>query len=115
MGTPQKIFAANLCAAWVILLWVSVHAVAAMGINAAGTVFIADFSHPWRAQFGTDFAIHLLLVASWLVWRSRSWLVGIICAALAINLGSLFTLAFILVSMLRNGGDLRKVLLGYRA
>ena len=86
-----------------------------MGINAAGTVFIADFSHPWRAQFGTDFAIHLLLVASWLVWRSRSWLVGIICAVLAINLGSLFTLAFILVSMLRNGGDLRKVLLGYRA
>ena len=54
-------------------------------------------------------------MASWLVWRSRAWLVGIICAVLAINLGSLFTLAFILVSMLRNGGDLRKVLLGYRA
>ncbi len=98
---------------WVVLLFVSVHAVSVMGANAAGAVFIGDFAHPWRAQFGTDFAIHLLLVAGWMIWRSRSWVVGIVCAVLAINPGALFALPFWVVAMWR-GGSLGAALVGYR-
>lgn len=78
--------------AWTILLYLSVHAVDAAGVNTAGPVFLDQFSHPWQAQFGTDFSIHLLLVAAWMIWRSPSWIVGVVCALLAINLGALFTL-----------------------
>ena len=115
MSTGKKIFAAVLCAAWAVLLWVSVHAVTSMGIGAAGAVFVGDFAQPWRAQFGTDFSIHLLLVAAWMVWRSRFWPLGLICGVLAINFGGLFTLAYILVAMVRSQGDMRLVLLGARA
>lgn len=45
--------------AWAVLFYLSAQAVAAMGVNAAGPVFLDQFSHPWRAQFGADFSIHL--------------------------------------------------------
>lgn len=97
--------------AWIALLYVSVHAAVAMGLNAAGGVFLADFSHPWRAQFGTDFSIHLLLAAAWLIWRSRSWVAGIVCAALTVNLGALFLLPFLAFAWIRDG-SLEAALLG---
>jgi hypothetical protein len=100
---------------WLVLLVVSVHAVKAMGAGAAGTVFMGDFAHPWRAQFNTDFSLHLLLVAAWMTWRTRPWVVGLICGILAINLGGLFTLAYLLVASFRAKGDIGKILLGDRA
>jgi hypothetical protein len=104
-----------LCAGWAILLVVSIHAVSTMGLGAGGTVFLGDFAHPWRAQFDTDFSLHLLLVACWMIYRSKSWVVGLICAVLAINLGSLFTFVYLFVATLQAKGDMRKVLLGARA
>jgi hypothetical protein len=101
--------------AWAVLFTVSVHAVQSMGVNAAGAVFIGDFAHPWRAQFNTDFTIHLLLAAAWMIYRSRSWLVGVVCAILAINLGGVFTLAYLLVATFQAKGDFAIVLLGHRA
>ena len=62
----------------------------------------------------TDFSLHLLLVAAWMIYRSRSWVVGIICAILAINLGGVFTLAYLIVVSVQAKGDMRKVLLGAR-
>jgi hypothetical protein len=109
------VFRLLLCAGWAVLLVVSVQAVRHMGVGAAGSVFVADFAHPWRAQFNTDFSLHLLLVAAWMIYRSRFWVVGVICAVLAINLGGLFTLAFLLVASIQAKGDFRKVLLGARA
>jgi hypothetical protein len=104
-----------ICLGWAILLVVSVHAIQAMGLGAVGAVFVGDFAHPWRAQFNTDFTIHLLLVAAWMIYRSRSWMVGLICAILAINLGGVFTLAYLLVATFQAKGDFTKVLLGARA
>lgn len=114
MKTGLILFTAVAAIAWAILLYVSVQAVTAMGVNAAGAVFLADFGQPWRAQFGADFSIHLLLVAAWMIWRSRSWIVGIVCALLAINLGALFTLPFLLIAAWRAGGSLEAALLGFR-
>ena len=49
-----------------------------------------------------------------MIYRSRSWVVGIICAILAINLGGVFTLAYLIVVSVQAKGDMRKVLLGAR-
>ena len=95
------VFSVVAAIAWVILFYISAHAVAAMGVNAAGPVFLDQFNHPWRAQFGADFSIHLLLVAAWMIWRSPSW---IVCAVLAINLGALFTLPYVVIAAWRGGG-----------
>lgn len=114
MRAGVVLFRAALCVGWLALFWVTIGAARRMGVNAAGTVFFGDFAHPWRAQFNTDFSLHLLLVAAWMIYRSRSWFVGIVCALLAINLGGLFTLAYILVASIRTGGDVRALLLGDR-
>jgi hypothetical protein len=107
-------FRALLCVGWAILLWVSIRAVAAMGLGTAGTVFISDFGHPWRAQFNTDFTLHLLLMAAWMIYRSKNWVVGVVCAVLTMNLGGMFTLAYVLVVSIQAKGDIRKLLLGSR-
>jgi hypothetical protein len=115
MGVGLASFRLLLCLGWAVLLVVSVHAVEAMGFGAAGSVFMSDFAHPWRAQFNTDFSLHLLLVAAWMIYRSRLWVVGVVCAVLAVNLGAIFTLPYILVATFHARGDLTKVLLGHRA
>ncbi len=101
--------------AWLGLLLVSVRAVRQMGAGTAGEVFFADFAHPWRAQFNTDFAIHLLLVAAWMVYRARSWVTGLLCAFCAVSFGGLFTLAYLIVASFRAGGNPRTMLLGHHA
>lgn len=109
------VFQVLLAVGWVVLTYVSVQAVRQSGFAASGSTFLGDFAHPWRAQYNTDLFLHLLLVATWMVYRSRIWWVGVICGLLAIQGGAVFTLAYLLVISLRAKGDLRKVLLGWRA
>ena len=115
MGTGTIVFRLLLGVGWVVLMSVSVHAAQSLGLGAAGSAFFQGFAQPWTAQFNTDFSLHLLLVAAWMIYRSRSWVVGLICAILAINLGGLFTLAYLLVVSVQAQGDMRKVFLGVRA
>jgi hypothetical protein len=99
---------------WVALSIASVHAAQSLGLGAAGSAFFQGFAQPWTAQFNIDFGLHLLLVAAWMIYRSRSWVIGLICAILAINLGGLFTLAYLFVVSIQAQGDFRKVLSGAR-
>lgn len=115
MRFGTTVFRLLLCAGWVLLLFVSIHAVRAMGLGGAGAVFMGDFAHPWRAQFNTDFSLYLLLAGAWLIYRARSWGLGLVWAVLAINLGALFTLAYLLVVSIQAKGDMRQVLLGRQA
>lgn len=115
MSMRTTLFRLLLCAGWAVLLLVSIRAVTAMGLGAESGVFIGDFAHPWRAQFNTDFSLHLLLAAAWMVYRARSWALGLVWAVLAINLGALFTLAYLLVVSIQARGDMRAVLLGRHA
>jgi hypothetical protein len=73
MRPGLTIFRLALFIGWAVMFAISCHAVSRMGFGAAGGVFIGDFAHPWRAQFNADFALHLLLVAAWMIYRSRSW------------------------------------------
>ena len=110
-----RLFQLLLIAAWLVLMVVSVNAVSALGLAAGGSTFLDDFAHPWRAQYNTDFGIHLLLVAAWMVYRTRPLALGLLSGLGAIMLGGAFTFAYLAVVSLRAKGDMRKVLLGARA
>ena len=100
-------------AIWVVLLAVTWRAATELGLD-GGNVFFSDFSHPWRAQFNTDLALHLLLFAVWAFWRERSRLLGLACAVLC-SLGGIFTFLYLLVAVYRARGDTRVLLLGAHA
>jgi hypothetical protein len=101
--------------AWALLLAITIRAVLAVGLDGYPATFASDFAHPWRAQFYTDFSLHVLLAAAWIAWRSRAWLNGLVGALLAIFLGMLFILPYLVIATLRARGEMRIVLLGWRA
>jgi len=115
MNVGSTAFRALLCVGWIILFVLSYQAVVQMGIGVAGPVFFADFAHPWRAQFNADFAIHLLAASTWMIYRSPSWWIGVLCAVLEINFGALFLLTYLLAASVAAKGDYRRVLLGSRS
>lgn len=111
----MQIFRAFLIVAWAATMWISVQAIRAMGARVAGDVFLGDFAHPWRAQFNTDFAIHLLLMASWIAHRERSLIRRISFGLAAILFGGVFSFAYVFVATFTAKGDVRRLLLGDRA
>ncbi len=111
----MTLFRAVLVVAWLLIFYLSVEAARWIGVMPSFDIFIGDFSNWWRAQFHTDFVIHLVLVASWLLYRTKNWIVGLLLALLAINLGSLFTVAYVFALTFTTKGDVRALLLGDRA
>jgi hypothetical protein len=99
-------------AGWLLLAAVTAVPVERLGLSAAAATFLADFRQPWRAQFYTDFSLHLLLVAGWIFSRSRTVAAGLLGGALAILLGALFTLPYVAVALVRSRGDPARLLLG---
>src|SRR5262245_15075567 len=106
----MKALSALLIVLWCLMVALTVHAVLALG-SAGGAVFFSDFQHPWRAQFNTDFVIHLVLFIVWVVWREESKLVGAVFGLLCL-LAGLFTPIYLLLAVYRAGGDPKKFLLG---
>jgi hypothetical protein len=107
-----NLFRAALLAAWIVIMVVTIKAGQALGFGKAGDFFFGDMSHPWRAQFNTDFGFHLLLVATWLVWSARNWALGVVFAVLAIMGGCAFTLPYILIQTFLKNGNIKAVVLG---
>lgn len=115
MPAFSRLIAALLGSGWIILLFVTLHALQRMGATAAIDIFLGDFAHPWRAQFNTDFAMHLLIFASWIYWRTASNGLGLILATLSVFCGGLFNIAYLLVALVRARGDMKALLLGCHA
>jgi hypothetical protein len=107
----MNLFRVALVVAWVLLAFITWRAIAVLGSDASYIIF-DDFSHPWRAQYYTDFILHVLLVASWVFWRERSKAVGAACALACIGGGALISLLYVFIATYRAGGDSRKLLLG---
>ncbi|AGH43980.1 hypothetical protein C427_1871 [Paraglaciecola psychrophila 170] len=49
------------------------------------------FEFGWRSQFDIDFIIHLLLLASWVIWREVANTKAYIFGFLSIILGGIFS------------------------
>lgn len=97
----------------VLIYVVSVRAVQQMGWDEAN-VFVTDFAHPWRAQFNTDFSLHVVLIMGWVFWREGHPLGRVLCC-LGCLMGGVFTFPYLLVSLWRSQGDVRKLMLGQHA
>ncbi len=99
----------------VVLLWISLVGITWRALHELGSdggmVFLSDFLQPWRAQFNTDFSIHLLLFAIWVFWREKSKALGAVFALLCL-MGGLFTLLYLLIAMHRAQGNVKSLLLG---
>lgn len=106
----KTILSKYLVFSWLLLMGVSAYAITELGLL-AGNVFITDFSHPWRAQFNTDFVMHIILVSAWIYWREPSKPVGVLCAIGAF-FGAVFTFPYLLISLIRAQGSVSRLLLG---
>jgi hypothetical protein len=106
----MRLLQVYLVTAWLLLVGVTAHAVMSLGLD-GGNIFLTDFAQPWRAQFNTDFTLHVLPIAAWIIWREPSKIVGLLCAVGAIA-GGVFTLPYLLIATIRARGDLRRLLLG---
>ncbi|MFA5939479.1 MAG: hypothetical protein WC809_09020 [Sinimarinibacterium sp.] len=98
---------------WVLLIGITGWAVATLGLDGAN-VFLSDYAHAWRAQFYTDFLLHVAPITAWVYWRESSKLTGLLCA-LGTLMGGVFTLVYLLVATYRAGGVPRRLLLGHHA
>ena len=108
--TAIRIF---LIAIWIATAFVTAQAVGSQGLDRAGDIFLADLlSGGWHAQFGVDFAGHLLLMCLWVAWRLKFSPIGIILAVLCVLGGGLFSFAYILIESIRVKGDIKRLLLG---
>ena len=69
----------------------------------------------WRAQFDFDFIVHLLLLATWVVWREgadgRAYVFGV----LSVVMGGMFSFPYLLYAIYKAHGDPRALLLGVHA
>jgi hypothetical protein len=104
-------FRTLLVSMWLVVAAITVWALLERGPLAAVSTFVRDLSHPWRAQYYSDFSAHLILLAAWILYREPSRGVGMLFALATLALGALFTLPYILVASLK-ARDAQGLLLG---
>jgi hypothetical protein len=76
-------------------------------------IFFGDMAKlSWPGQFNLDFMMLLTLSALWVAWRNQFSGTGLLLAALALFLGSLFLTVYLFILTAQSKGDMRKVLLG---
>lgn len=79
-------------------------------------VFFGDIlSLDWRSQFNVDFLIHLLLLATWIIWREGNTIKGYIFGFLSIFMGGMFGFLYILFATYTAKGNPNLILLGTNA
>lgn len=66
----------------------------------------------WAGQFQVDFSFYLILSALWVAWRHAFSGAGIALALCALCGGMLFFAAYLLVTALREKGDVRAFVVG---
>lgn len=93
----------------------TVLAIAAQGWNWP-TVAINDLlALNWRSQFDFDLIIHLVLLASWIVWREGYSAKAYLFGFLSIFMGGMFGFPYIIHAMILSKGEPQAFLLGVHA
>ncbi|WP_088310983.1 hypothetical protein [Novosphingobium sp. B 225] len=105
---------------YLILAWTALIAFTAFVIGRDGLnllpVFFGDIAAGhWPGQFNADFLSFLALSALWTGWRNGWTVLGWLLAVAAFFLGGGFLMAYLLILLHRENGDMRRVLLGVRA
>lgn len=96
----------------VVIYWITFIAVTTQGINWPAVALADIIALNWRSQFNIDFIIHLLLLASWVVWRERFTFKGYVFGFLSIFMGGMFSFPYILYATYVANGDVKQILLG---
>lgn len=90
----------------------TVSAILAQGWNWPAVAFNDLIALNWRSQFDFDFIIHLILIASWIIWRegghARAYLFGF----LSVVMGGMFSFPYIIYAIYLAKGEPRALLLG---
>ncbi|SDL80363.1 hypothetical protein [Chryseobacterium taihuense] len=68
----------------------------------------------WSGQFNLDFSSYLTLSALWIMWRNRFSMSSIVIAIVAGIIGIIVFAPYVLVLLIQEKGDLKKVLVGNR-
>lgn len=79
------------------------------------SVFFENILTPgWNAQFNLDFTCYLILSGLWIMWRNKFSAGSIILGVVAAIIGIMVFASYVLYLLFKEGGDLKKVLLGNR-
>ena len=111
----MNVFKVFLALCWLAIVFVTVQAFSQQGMI-AGELFLSDIQAlNWRAQFNVDFLAHLLLMGSWVAWRHRCSVGGIVLGLGCVLGGGLFSLFYIVLVTIKAKGDMQILLMGQRA
>lgn len=108
-------FRLYLIAAWTALLAYTAFVIGRDGLGLLPVFFGAIAEGHWPGQFNSDFLSMLVLSALWTGWRNGWSAAGWALAGLAFFLGGGFLMAYLLVLLHLEKGDIKRVLLGVRA
>lgn len=108
-------FRLYLILAWTALIAFTAFVIGRDGLGLLPVFFGAIGEGHWPGQFNADFMTMLALSALWTGWRNGWSPSGWVLAVMAFFLGGAFLMAYLLILLHREGGDLRRVLLGVRA
>ncbi|MEQ1541461.1 MAG: hypothetical protein ABL926_04320 [Novosphingobium sp.] len=105
---------------YLILAWTALIAFTAFVIGRDGLGLLPEFfgairAGHWPGQFNADFLSMLALSGLWTGWRNGWSAPGWVLAVAAFLLGGAFLMAYLLVLLHREKGDMRRVLLGIHA
>lgn len=108
-------FRLYLIVAFTALLTFTAYVIGRDGLNLLPVFFGAIADGHWPGQFNADFLSMLVLSALWTGWRNGWSAGGWALALLAFFFGGGFLMAYLLVLLHLEKGDLKRVLLGVRA
>ena len=100
---------------WTLLLAFTAFVVGREGLGLLPVFFGAIGEGRWPGQFNADFLSLLALSALWTGWRNGWSPSGWVLAVLAFLLGGGFAMAYLLVLLYRERGDMGRVLMGVNA
>lgn len=101
--------------AWTALIAFTAYVIGHDGLNLLPVFFGDIAAGHWPGQFNADFLSLLMLSGLWTGWRNGWSTAGWSLALLAFFFGGAFLMAYLLVLLHHEQGDLRRVLLGVRA
>jgi hypothetical protein len=68
----------------------------------------------WNGQFNLDFSFYLILSGIWIMWRNKFTTYSILLSTIAMIAGIMFFAPYLFYLLIKENGDVQKVLTGNR-